>query len=57
MIRDGFTGPTGMPPAQVAARVLEAIGNREFWIITHPGEFPTVEARVDGILAAFPRQG
>ena len=45
MIRDGFTGPTGMTPAQVAARVLEAIGNREFWIVTHPGEFPTVEAR------------
>ena len=40
MIRDGFTGPTGMTPAQVAARVLEAIGNREFWIVTHPGRVP-----------------
>ena len=36
MIRDGFTGPTGLTPAQVAARVLDAIRNREFWIITHP---------------------
>jgi NAD(P)-dependent dehydrogenase (short-subunit alcohol dehydrogenase family) len=55
MIRDGFTGPTGLTPAQVAARVLEAIGNGEFWIVTHPGELPTVQARCDGILAAFPR--
>ena len=54
MIRDGFTGPTGLTPAQVAARVLEAIGNGEFWIVTHPGELPTVQARCDGILAAFP---
>ena len=35
MIRDGFTGPTGLTPTQVAARVLDAIRNREFWIITH----------------------
>jgi NAD(P)-dependent dehydrogenase (short-subunit alcohol dehydrogenase family) len=57
MIRDGFTGPTGLTPAQVADRVLGAIRNGEFWIITHPGEGPTVESRFSGILAAFPGQG
>jgi NAD(P)-dependent dehydrogenase (short-subunit alcohol dehydrogenase family) len=57
MIRDGFTGPTGLTPAQVAARVLEAVRNGDFWIITHPGEAPTVEARFAGILEAFPVEG
>ena len=57
MIRDGFTGPTGLTPVQVADRVLGAIRNGEFWIITHPGEAPTVESRFSGILAGFPGQG
>ena len=35
MIRDGFTGPDGQTPQQVATRVLDAIRNREFWILTH----------------------
>jgi NAD(P)-dependent dehydrogenase (short-subunit alcohol dehydrogenase family) len=54
MIRDGFTGPTGLTPAQVAARVLDAIRNREFWIITHNDLASTVDTRFDGILAGFP---
>ena len=53
-IKEGFTGPEGQTPAQVAARVLEAIGAGEFWIITHSGERPMVENRVAGMLAAFP---
>jgi NAD(P)-dependent dehydrogenase (short-subunit alcohol dehydrogenase family) len=57
MIRAGFTGPTGMTPAQVASRVLDAIRNGEFWIITHDDLLPTVEARVSGMLMAFPREG
>jgi hypothetical protein len=57
MIRDGFTGPTGQTPAQVAERVLEAVRNGEFWIITHDDLFPVVEARVTDMLAAFPRDG
>jgi NAD(P)-dependent dehydrogenase (short-subunit alcohol dehydrogenase family) len=57
MIRDGFTGPTGQTPAQVATRVLEAIRNREFWIITHRDLVPTVETRFTGILASFPAEG
>ncbi len=44
-IRDSFTGPTGLTPAEVAARVLAAIRAGRFWIITHPGERPAVETR------------
>jgi NAD(P)-dependent dehydrogenase (short-subunit alcohol dehydrogenase family) len=55
MIREGFTGPTGQTPAQVAERVLQAVRNGEFWIITHDDLLPTIEARVTGMLAAFPR--
>ena len=57
MIREGFTGPSGLTPAQVAVRVLDAVRNGEFWIITHPGEAPTVEARFAGILEGFPGEG
>jgi len=54
MIRDSFTGPTGLTPEHVAGRVLDAIRAKEFWIITHAGERPIVEARMAGMLAAFP---
>jgi NAD(P)-dependent dehydrogenase (short-subunit alcohol dehydrogenase family) len=57
MIRDGFTGPDGQTPQQVATRVLDAIRNREFWILTHRDLAPTVETRFAGILAAFPAEG
>jgi NAD(P)-dependent dehydrogenase (short-subunit alcohol dehydrogenase family) len=57
MIREGFTGPTGQTPGQVAERVLAAIRGQEFWIITHDDLRPTVEARVTGMLAAFPGAG
>ena len=56
-IRDGLTGPTGQAPARVAERVLEAIRNGEFWIITHDDLLPVVRDRVTGMLAAFPGQG
>jgi hypothetical protein len=35
-------------------RVLAAIRTRQFWIITHPGERPVFEARVNDILASYP---
>src|SRR5437870_3624351 len=44
-IRDSFTGPTGLTPQTVADRTLEAVRAGRFWIITHPGERPAVEAR------------
>jgi NAD(P)-dependent dehydrogenase (short-subunit alcohol dehydrogenase family) len=53
-IRDSFTGPTGLTPAQVAVRVLEAVRSGRFWILTHPGERPLVEARFAGALEEFP---
>ena len=55
-IRDSFTGPTGLTPAQVAGHVLDAIRARRFWIITHPGERPVFEARVNDILANYPSE-
>ena len=55
-IRDSFTGPTGLTPAEVATRVLAAIRAGRFWIITHPGERPAVEARVAGMLAEYPAE-
>jgi NAD(P)-dependent dehydrogenase (short-subunit alcohol dehydrogenase family) len=54
MIRDSFTGPTGLTPGQVATRTLAAIRAGEFWIITHPGERSTVERRSADALAHFP---
>jgi NAD(P)-dependent dehydrogenase (short-subunit alcohol dehydrogenase family) len=53
-IRESFTGPDGLTPAQVAGRVLEAIRSGRFWIITHPGERASVETRFAGVLADFP---
>lgn len=54
MIRDSFTGPTGKTPAEVAAIVLDAIRDKQFWIITHPDDNGAVHARVSNMLAAFP---
>jgi NAD(P)-dependent dehydrogenase (short-subunit alcohol dehydrogenase family) len=54
-IRDSFTGPTGLTPAQVAEKVLDAIRAKRFWIITHASERPVFEARIDDILANFPQ--
>ena len=34
--------------------MLDAIRNREFWIITHNDLASTVDTRFDGILAGFP---
>jgi NAD(P)-dependent dehydrogenase (short-subunit alcohol dehydrogenase family) len=53
-IKGMFTGPDGQTPDQVAARVLDAIRNDEFWIITHASDKPTVEGRFTEALAAFP---
>jgi NAD(P)-dependent dehydrogenase (short-subunit alcohol dehydrogenase family) len=53
-IRESFTGPTGLTPAHVAAQVLDAIREDRFWIVTHPGERPSVEERFTTALGAFP---
>jgi len=54
MIRDSFTGPTGKTPDEVAAIVLDAIRNRQFWIITHPDDNGAAQTRVSNMLACFP---
>ena len=54
MIRDSFTGPTGKTPDEVAAIVLDAIRNRQFWIITHPDDNGAAQTRVSNMLASFP---
>jgi NAD(P)-dependent dehydrogenase (short-subunit alcohol dehydrogenase family) len=54
MIRDSFTGPTGKTPNEVAAIVLAAIRNRQFWIITHPDDNGAAHTRVSNMLASFP---
>jgi short-subunit dehydrogenase len=56
MIRDSFTAPTSQQPAQVAARVLDAVRADELWILTHGSERAIVEERTTAILAAFPQE-
>ena len=56
-IRDSFTGLSGLTPATVASRTLEAIRAGQFWIITHPDERPMVEDRFAGVLHSFPGDG
>ena len=53
-IRDSFTGDDGQTPVQVAARVLAAVRNGEFWIITHPTERDLVATRHSGIMSSYP---
>ena len=54
MIRDGFAGPDGKTPAEVAAITLDAIRDDRFWIITHASARATLEARFASILADLP---
>ena len=53
-IKSLFHGPTGLPAEEVAARTLAAVRERRFWIFTHPSERAVVDARVSGLLGAFP---
>jgi NAD(P)-dependent dehydrogenase (short-subunit alcohol dehydrogenase family) len=55
-IRASFTGPTGLTPAHVAGRVLDAVRTGRFWVITHPDERPIVEARFAGVMNDFPTE-
>ena len=53
-IRDSFTGPTGLTPAAVAERVLDAVRTGRFWVITRPEEKASVEQRCAEMLSEFP---
>ena len=41
---------TGMPPAEVADRVFDAVRRRRFYILTHPEMKPAIESRMQAIL-------
>jgi NAD(P)-dependent dehydrogenase (short-subunit alcohol dehydrogenase family) len=55
MIRSGFTGPNGKEPAEIAARVVHAIRNDTFWVVTHNDMKPQIEMRLKNILEAIPK--
>jgi len=56
IVKDTFTGPTGTTPAAVAAQVLDAIRDDEFWIITSPWERSILQARFAEVLASAAAQ-
>ena len=41
---------SGMPPAEVASQVLDAVHNDRFYTLTHPDMRPSIERRMEGIL-------
>jgi len=45
----------GTSPELIARRVVEAIGQDELYIVTHPNFLPAVQNRFDGISSAFDR--
>ncbi|MYE46200.1 MAG: SDR family NAD(P)-dependent oxidoreductase [Chloroflexi bacterium] len=49
-LRDAMES-SGMPPAEVAAHVVEAIRERRFWILTHDDMDPWMRQRAESILA------
>ncbi len=50
-IRQGIS--QGMPPSEVAARVLDSIREGELYIVTHEDTKAGVEARLEGIRAGY----
>lgn len=53
-VKESFTGPTGHTPEAVADRVLAAIRDDEFWVITSPWERSIVQGRFDDVMAHYP---
>jgi NAD(P)-dependent dehydrogenase (short-subunit alcohol dehydrogenase family) len=51
--RSAFRGfvESGIPPAEVAERVLDSIRTERFWIFPHPEMLEAIRQRADGILA------
>jgi NAD(P)-dependent dehydrogenase (short-subunit alcohol dehydrogenase family) len=49
------SAPAALPPDVVGRRVLQAIQDNEFYILTHTGEREIITARFDRIKAAFDR--
>lgn len=53
----GASSSASLDPIVVGQRVLQAIRNEDFYILTHITERPAVQARFDRIMAAFDRAG
>jgi NAD(P)-dependent dehydrogenase (short-subunit alcohol dehydrogenase family) len=53
-MKEAFSATT-LDPVVVGRRVLQAIQDEEFYILTHTGERETITARLDRIKAAFDR--
>jgi NAD(P)-dependent dehydrogenase (short-subunit alcohol dehydrogenase family) len=47
----------GMDPADVGAMVVDAVRTNRFWVLTHPGWFDVLDARLAGMRAGELRQG
>jgi len=52
MIRGIFAG--GMAPSEVARQVIEAIGERRFYVLTHPEHNTQIRGRVDAVVGGGP---
>jgi hypothetical protein len=40
----------GLPPAEAAAQVLDAVKNERFYVLTHPELAPFIRERMEDIL-------
>jgi NAD(P)-dependent dehydrogenase (short-subunit alcohol dehydrogenase family) len=54
-MRSGFGGPGSLSPRAVADQVVDAVRSDRFWVISHDGYEPALEARFAEILAAARR--
>ena len=54
-MRSGFGGPGSLAPRAVADQVVDAVRSDRFWVISHEGYEPALEARFAEILAAARR--
>jgi NAD(P)-dependent dehydrogenase (short-subunit alcohol dehydrogenase family) len=53
-MREGFAGPTGKEPIEVARMVVDAIRANRFWVISHGDLKPALERRFAEILDETP---
>jgi NAD(P)-dependent dehydrogenase (short-subunit alcohol dehydrogenase family) len=49
------SGPGNLDPDRVGLRILDAVRNGEFYVITHPEMRPAIVARHEQLMAAFDR--
>ena len=54
-IKESMTGPTGKGPEEVAAMVIDAVRNDEFWVVSHGDLRAGIEHRFADILEHVPQ--